>query len=102
METYVSCRAEADSESTAHNYFSADHNDSLSIALLDHSESPAFSCAVEDVGSMAHRFRGEAHATHPRGLLRSKSCMRIQSMLISVLFVAPFSDGLSTKINSVG
>ena len=59
VETYVSCRAEADSEPTALNYFSADHNNSLSNGLLDHSDSPAFSRAMEDVDSMAHRFRGE-------------------------------------------
>lgn len=36
------------------------------------------------------------------GSLRSESCMRIQSMLISILFVAPFSDGSSTKFKSMG
>ena len=48
METYTLRRDEADSEPTALNSFSADHNDSLSNGL-DHSESPAFLCDMEEV-----------------------------------------------------
>lgn len=96
---------EADSEPAALNSFSADHNDSLSNGL-DHSESPAFMWhgrgITEKWIAWPTDLKGSPCHSPTWGHSGPSHCMRIQSMLISILFVAPFSDGSSTKFKSMG
>lgn len=54
------------------------------------------------VDSLTHTLKRKLRVLTHMGSERSESCMRIQSMLISILFVAPFSDGSSTKFKSMG
>ena len=89
----------------ASTFLSVDQIDSLSNGLA-HKEAPAFSYTRNKPGitevSMAHTSKERPMPLTHMGSLRSESCMRIQSMLISILFVAPFSDGSSTKFKSMG